>query len=162
MGTAAAATTARATTETAVTHSPRDLASSTVSLGNRPLPPGKSLLRRWRRRRNGFLQPLLREEVMMIATKKPRVQTKMSNSVSETSQVTHPNPPPSSSSPCIHVMCERALTLFKAVIIKSPSIKPTPKNPPITPNCFQRCCVTRNDDENRDEVEEGGGFGWVT
>ena len=95
--------------------------------------------------------------LVMMMTKKPRVQTKMSNSVSETSQVTHPIPPPSSSSPWIHVMCERALTLFKAVIIKSPSILPTPNrptHPPINPKCFQRCCVTRNDDENRDEVEE--------
>ena len=95
---------------------------------------------------------------MTIATKKPRAQTKMSNSVSETSQVTrpNPNPPPSSSSPWIHVVCERALTLLKAVIIKIPSIKPTPKNPPINPKYFQRCFVTRNDNENRDEVEEDG------
>ena len=83
----------------------------------------------------------------MTAMKRPRVQTKkkMSNSVSETCDP--PIPPPSFPP---RVVCERALTLFKAVIIKSPARKPHP--PSEQPNSF----VTRKYCENRDEVEESG------
>ena len=79
--------------------------------------------------------------------KRPRVQTKkkMSSSVSETCDP--PIPPPSFPP---RVVCERALTLLKAVIIKSPARKPHP--PSEQPNSF----VTRKYCENRDEVEESG------
>ena len=120
------------------------------------------------------------KDLVMTIAKKPRVQMKMSNSVSEASTaVTQGIPitlivklllgtqPPPPSSPWSHLVCERALIPLKAIIIKIPfKTSPTPShhNPP-DPECIPSHCVTPNGNKNREIAEEirrreeGGGEG---
>ena len=100
----------------------------------------------------------------LVMTKKPRVQMKMSNSVSEASTAVTQGIPMLivklllTSSPWTRLVCERALIPLKAIIIKMPfktSSILSHHNPP-NPKCIPSYCVTPNGNENREIAEENG------
>merc|ERR1712241_536016 len=152
-GRATAVTTARAAT-TAATHA------------RKATTPGVAAAAEWV---SSTSFPGRSKDLVMTIAKKPRVQMKMSNSVSEASTaVTQGIPvmlivklllgtqPPPPSSPWSHLVCERALIPLKAIIIKIPFISsPTPShhNPP-DPECIPSHCVTPNGNKNREIAEE--------